>query len=168
MQNQHFVTLLEFNYWANRQVVEAALALTPEQLHAPTAISHGSAFDLIRHTLDVEWSWRLFASNLPAQKLLWEIEDLPDLPAIRAYWPGEYARQLEFVQSLSEADLDRRFDAGTAQGGSPRFIRVYQVLFHITHHAAQHRTELAHYLQSCGLPSPEVDFAAHVTELPGA
>ncbi len=148
MTKQHFLKLLEFNNWANGQIFQAVQQLTPEQLTAPIPISHGNAYDLVRHMLDTEWSWRLFASGGAGQKYLWEVEDVPDLATLIAFWPGEYTRQIEFVQSKSEADLDRSVDYGTAQGGSPHYMTIWQILTHMVIHATQHRTELNAYLET--------------------
>jgi uncharacterized damage-inducible protein DinB len=166
MDSQHFVTLFEFNQWANQQILEGVQKLSPEQLTMTSMISHETAYNLVRHLMDAEWSWRLFASGQSGIKYLWETEDLPDLQALLDFWPSEEVRQLEFVKGLSEADLERVIDAGTAQGASPHFIKVWQILMHVFAHATQHRTELSRFLDYCGQPlGHELDFASYVTEV---
>jgi uncharacterized damage-inducible protein DinB len=75
------LTFLEYSHRANEHVLAKVKRLTPAQLHAPAQVSHGNAFDLVRHMLDSEWSWRLFASGGAGQKYLWEVEAVPDIPA---------------------------------------------------------------------------------------
>jgi uncharacterized damage-inducible protein DinB len=64
------ILFLEYNYWANEHILRYVEQLTSDQLHATARIRHGSAFDLVRHMLDTEWSWRLFASGGVGQKYL--------------------------------------------------------------------------------------------------
>jgi uncharacterized damage-inducible protein DinB len=158
------VSFLEYNYSANEHMLEQVEQLTPDQLHAVTKISHGTAFDLVRHMLDTEWSWRLFARGEAGQKYLWEVEQIPDLPAVRRFWVAERTRMLEYVSSLSEADLDRAVDYGTAQGGQPRYSKVWQILLHVVNHSTHHRSELSRYLEDCGHPVDErdLDFGSFV------
>jgi uncharacterized damage-inducible protein DinB len=151
------VSLLEYNYWANEHILRHVERLTPKQLHAAAKISHGTAFDLVQHMLDAEWSWRLFASGVPGQQYLWEIEDISDLPALRRFWSAERDRMLDYVRSLSEVDLKRAVDYGTAQGGEPRYSKVWQILLHVVNHSTHHRSELSRYLEDCGHPIDERD-----------
>ncbi len=147
-------TLFEFNYWANEQLLDEAAQLAEEQLYGPASVSHGKAFDLIRHMLDVEWSFRLFASGGDGQKFLWQVADVSDLAAVRRFWTAEAGRLFAFLDGLTDDDLDRPIDLGTAQGGAPRFMTIWQILMHVHIHSVQHRSELALYLEVCGRKLP--------------
>jgi uncharacterized damage-inducible protein DinB len=151
------LAFLEYNFSADERICQKVAQLAPEQLHTLAAISHGTAFNLVRHILDTEWSWRLFAAGEGGQKYLWEVEDIPDLPAIQRFWSEEKARMLAFAGSLSEADLGRSVDYGTAQGGQPRFLSVWKILLHVVNHGTHHRSELSRYLEQCGYPVEEQD-----------
>jgi len=161
------VSFLEYNYWANEHVLQQVEQLTPDQLRDKTKISHGTAFDLVRHMLDTEWSWRLFARGEAGQKYLWEVEDIPDLPAIRLVWMAERVRMLDYVRSLSEAELERVADYGTAQGGQPHYSKVWQILLHVVNHSTHHRSELGRFLEDCGHPINEqdVDFTSFIERM---
>jgi uncharacterized damage-inducible protein DinB len=151
------LSFLEYNYQADMHVVEHLEQLTPQQLHTVTTLSHATAFDLVRHMLDTEWSWRLFASGGAGQQYVWDIEELPDLPALRRFWSAERDRMLMYVGSLSEADLERVVDYGTAQGGQPQYAKVWQILLHVVNHSTHHRNELSRLLQEAGYPVAEQD-----------
>ena len=151
------IELFTYNDWANQRILTVAEQLSPAQLTAPANIDHGSAFQTILHMLDVEWSWLLMAQKLPATAMLWEVEALPDLPSIQAYWRAEQARRLAYLQALDEQTLNAPVDYGSAQGRAPESAKLWHILAHILNHSTQHRTELARYLTDCGHSPGELD-----------
>ena len=50
------ISLLNYNYEANEQVLRQVEALTGDALNADANISYGSIFELVRHMADTEWS----------------------------------------------------------------------------------------------------------------
>src|SRR5215211_5123440 len=133
MHSADISTLVEYNNWANRQILNTAARIPPDQLFAtrealaiPAQLSNPSAFDALRHMLDVEWSWRLACEELPATQLLWEVAPLDDLPAVAAYWQSEGERLLAYVRSLSADDLDRAVKPEWAS----RPCRIKHILTH--------------------------------------
>jgi uncharacterized damage-inducible protein DinB len=164
------VSFLEYNYHADQQILHLLERLTAEQLHAQASISHATPFDLARHMLDAEWSWRLFALGGPGQQYLWEVEDVPDLPALLRFLPAERDRMLTYVRSLSDSDLGRVVDFGTAQGGAPKHATVWQILLHIVNHSTHHRSELSRCLEAAGHPidEAEIDYMTFAASPEGA
>ncbi|MEZ4859873.1 MAG: hypothetical protein R3C14_01125 [Caldilineaceae bacterium] len=104
-------TFLAYNHQANAILLCHFAALTPEQGQRATAISHGTALELIRHMVD----------------------------------------------TLSEEALAETIDVGTAQGGSPRYVRRWQIFLHLVNHSTHQRSELSRYLEACGHPVAERD-----------
>lgn len=43
-----------YNQWANQRLLTQLAKLSEAELKAPNQLNHGSAFDLLRHTLDCE------------------------------------------------------------------------------------------------------------------
>lgn len=142
--------LFTYNDWATQRILACVEQLAPEQLTAPANLDHNSAFQTLLHMVDVEWSWRLMAQKIPATALLWEVEDLPDLPSIRAFWHTEQAVRLAYVQALDEQALNAEVEYGSAQGHAPQSAKRWHILTHLVNHGTQHRTELARYLTDCG------------------
>lgn len=150
MERTDILDLLRYNRWANGQILEQMQQLTLAQLMAPANLDHGSAFQTLQHALDVEWSWRLMAQQIPAPKLLAEVADISTLAAITEYWEREASELQIFVQGLDEQKLNSLVDYGTPQGWPARRAKVWQILAHIVDHSTQHRTELARYLTDLG------------------
>jgi uncharacterized damage-inducible protein DinB len=163
MQIADLVTQVEYNNWANQQVLNAAARIPAEQLFAtrealgvPAQLSNPSAFDTLRHVLDVEWSWRLACQEIPATQLLWEVETEPldDLASVATYWQAERERLLAFVRSLSQSDIEREV---TPSWGK-RSCRIEHIVMHIVHHGTFHQTELGWYLTALGHSPGELGF----------
>src|SRR5690242_8399329 len=91
------LSFLEYNYQSDLRALQRVEELSSEQQHAAAQISHGRVYELVRHMADAEWSWRLFALGEGGQKYLWEVEDIPDLPALRRFWSAERERMLDYV-----------------------------------------------------------------------
>lgn len=56
--------LIDYMYWVNGRLLDAAEPLAPAELAAPTAVTTRDLRATFVHELDVEWSWRL---NLQGQ-----------------------------------------------------------------------------------------------------
>jgi uncharacterized damage-inducible protein DinB len=151
------ISLLNYNYEANEQVLRQVEALTGDALNADANISYGSVFELVRHMADTEWSWRRIARGEPAQQLLWEVEDLSDVPALRRFLAEEQTRAVAYVEGLSEDELDRSVSLGSNQDDEPSAARVWQILVHLLNHSTHHRAELSRQLAEVGHPVGEND-----------
>lgn len=152
-----YLTFIEYNNWANGQILDTAAKLSDEQLHSGT-LSHGSAFLTLQHMLNAEWVWRQACIGTPYNDELWRIEPFADLPSLRAYWEAEGQRLLEFVLSLSEADLERKMKPNWTD----ELLEIKYILLHIVNHASNHRSELGWYFTACGYSPGEPEFADYM------
>jgi uncharacterized damage-inducible protein DinB len=159
MQPSDYVSLVQFNQWANNRLLDIVAKLSTEQLHAEAGLSFGSAFHTLRHMLDVDWSWRLICQGQEASKMLWEVEPMEDFEGMRAYWEPEAQRLVDFVRSLSGDDLERM--AGTPSGDNKAFS-VKQILTHIVIHDTGHRNEIGWYFTRLGHSPGDMDYLDYV------
>lgn len=155
-----------FNNWAMQRILAQAAKLSDEKLRKEGQMTHGSAFQMLLHTLDTEWSWRIVCQDGVQTKMLWEVEELPDLDAISRYWQKEHEQMLAYLQSLSDADLGRDVDYGSILSDSPRTAKVAHLLGHILYHTSNHRSELAVYLTQCGHSPGDMDFLDFINSRP--
>ena len=140
--------------WANDRILTTAAELSDAQLRGSATLDHGSAFDTLRHLVDVDWSWReLCIGNDVGDTYVWDHGiALDDLPAIHSFCVQEDARLRRYVESLEEPALS---ESVTSSPGSawPRWL----ILAHVMNHGTQHRSELARYLTECGHSPGELD-----------
>lgn len=155
MDGNTLLDLLHYHEWANARILATIAQLPAEQLTAPAALDHGTAWQTLLHLVDVEWSWRLIAQDQPAPPMLWEIETFADLPHLVTFWQGEQATLRDYVQILDTAALQASVEFGAAE--APQQAKRWHILFHLLNHSTQHRTELARYLTERGHSPGELD-----------
>lgn len=148
MTRDDILYLIEYHNRANQIIFDAAAQLSAEQLQRADEFDLGTAFNTLRHIVDVDWSWREFCNgNDVGQTYIWDLVPMPDLAAVRAFWDKDHAELLTYVQSLDDAALQKEFTVGSSR---PRQVKRWQILAHVVNHGTQHRSELARYFTECG------------------
>ena len=112
--------LVRFHAWANDRILTTAAGLSDEEFRRTANLDHGSAFQTLRHLVDVDWSWREFCmGNDVGETYVWDHGvALDDLPAIHAFCLEEDARLRSFVESLDDAALTEPWRTSRDRGGS--------------------------------------------------
>ena len=156
MVRDSLLALVRFHAWANDRILRTATGLSDAQLRRETVFDHGSAFETVRHLVDVDWSWREFCiGNDVGQTYVWDHGfALDDLPAIHAFSLEEDARLRRHVESLDDAALTEPLAVGVDPDDRvPRWL----IIAHVVNHGTQHRSELARYLTECGHSPGDLD-----------
>lgn len=166
MRRDELILHFAYNQWANQRILTQMAKLDEAELKRPDQVNHGSAYQLLLHTLDTEWGWRIICQEGIATELLWKVEELPDLRSIVRFWQTEHEQVLAYLQGLSDDDLDQVIDFGAIQGGQSKTAIVWQLLFHILYHSNNHRSELARFLTERGHSPGDLDFLNALSELP--
>ena len=154
MDGDSLLALVRFHAWANDRILTKAAGLSDEELRKAAVFDHGSAFQTLRHLVDVDWSWREFCTgNDVGETYVWDHGfELDDLPAIHAFCLEEDRRLRTYVESLDDAAVNEWLSM-SADFGAPRWL----VLAHVVNHGTQHRSELARYLTECGHSPGDLD-----------
>lgn len=154
MDADTLLAFVRFHAWANDRILTTAAGLSDDEFRRTAVLDHGSAFDTLRHLVDVDWSWRQSCiGNDIGQTYVWDHGYvLDDLPAIHAFCVEEDARLRSYVKSFDDAALTESL-ALSADFARPRWL----VVAHIVNHGTQHRSELAHYLSQCGHSPGDLD-----------
>jgi uncharacterized damage-inducible protein DinB len=148
------LAFVRFHAWANDRILTTTAALSDEELRRTANLDHGSAFQTLRHLVDVDWSWREFCiGNDVGATYVWDHGfELDDLAAVHAFCLEEDERLRTFVGSLQDEAL------GEPWGTDPDFRPPrWLVVAHVVNHGTQHRSELARYLTECGHSPGELD-----------
>lgn len=141
----------DHHVWATIRVIDACLALAPEQLDTAVPGTYGSILETLRHLVsaDASYLWVLSDGRRP------EIEAAEmGLAELRAAveergpeWTAVVDRDLD-----PEEVVVRHRDDGT-DSHAPRSIRLAQVL----HHGTDHRSQVCTALTSLGVEPPAID-----------
>ncbi len=155
MNNEDVLFLVRYHVRANERILEKTAELSDQEFRRPAGFDHGTAFQTLRHLVDVEWSWREFLNgNDVGETYLWDVSPMTDLQSISAFSADEHARLLAYVGSLDQRDLDEPLVIGDEE---PVDVPRWQLLAHIVNHGTQHRSELARYLTECGHSPGDLD-----------
>jgi uncharacterized damage-inducible protein DinB len=150
------LAFVRFHAWANDRILTTAAGLSDDEFRRTANLDHGSAFQTLRHLVDVDWSWREFCiGNDVGDTYVWDHGfALDDLPAIHALCLEEDARLRSYVESVDEAALTESLAMSADVNDTvPRWL----ILVHVVNHGTQHRSELARYLTECGHSPGDLD-----------
>jgi uncharacterized damage-inducible protein DinB len=150
------LAFIRFHAWSNDRILTTADGLSDEEFRRPAVLDHGSAFQTLRHLVDVDWSWREFCiGNDIGDSYVWDHGfALDDLPAIHAFCLEEDARLRSYVESLDDTALTESLVlSADPDDAVPRWL----ILAHVVNHGTQHRSELARYLTECGHSPGDLD-----------
>ena len=137
--------------WASVRLIDACLALTPEQLQTNVPGTYGSILDTQRHIVGADASYLHVLSGMRTAQIE---EDEMDLAALRATMERhgpEWAAVLDADPDPS-AMVTRHRDDGT-DSHAPAGIRLAQVL----QHGTDHRSQICTALTTLGIEPPEID-----------
>jgi uncharacterized damage-inducible protein DinB len=161
MQLAELMTLYDYNYWANRLLIDSAAQLTSEQFTQPTACSFGSLHRTLVHIMGAEWLWRMRMQERLSPPALLAAEDFPTLADVRTRWQTEEQAMRGFLAGLSAEDLTQPLHYNDTRGNQ-HTTPLWQVLLHLVLHGMQHRSEAAAMLTDFGHSPGNIDFILYV------
>jgi uncharacterized damage-inducible protein DinB len=137
--------------WATQCVIDACLALEPEQLDTAVPGTYGSIIDTVRHTVGADSD---YLNSLTGGRTPVIDEDQMDLAALRGAIDANGPEWAALVTEAIDPDRDvvRHRDDGT-DSHAPLGIRLAQVL----HHGTDHRSQICTALTSLGIEPPAID-----------
>lgn len=153
--------LFEHNTDANRRITERAGELSPAELDAPGGAGPGSIRQTLFHLFDVEWSWRRAIEN---GEMPGEIRAPSDFSTPTDLWEFHQTedRQMHaLLENLNDAGLGKALQLRGWREGTPQ-PRAWEILFHIYHHSAHHRSEIAAMLTSHDHSPGDLDFLDYI------
>jgi uncharacterized damage-inducible protein DinB len=149
------MSLIDYMYWANERILDAAERLSTEAFLATTSLTTRSLRATLVHELDVEWSWRL---NLQGQLSEGTEElrpdDYADVAAIREHWRRDESEMRAWLDGMTDADTEAPVGSELSRDSRP----LWQYLSHIVFHAAQQQSDAATLLTIAGQSPGELGY----------
>ena len=140
--------LFTYNDWANKRALQAASALTTEQFTKPLGNSFSSVRDTLAHLYGAETIWlRRFKGESPSA--FPDTSQIHDIVSLRKHWDPVASELLNYVTSLTQADIDRVVEYKTMKFGvysNP----LWQSLQHVANHGTHHRGQITTMLRQLG------------------
>ena len=138
--------------WATLRLVDACLALSPQQLEGTVPGTYGSILDTLRHLIGSD-AWDLFVATGDCASLINEADmHLSELRAAMEshgpVWSRLLAQDLDPDAVLDEVDEDDGYERHLAMS-----IQLAQAL----HHGTDHRSQICTALTVLDVEPPAID-----------
>lgn len=147
--------LYVYTRWANDQVVAACEAIPTDDVHRDLGGSFPSVLATLEHVAAADWVWlERWQGRSPGG--FPDGVDTSSLEAIHRYWQDIQDRRAVWLESLTDADLDRVVAYRNTKGGAYEG-RLSDLLTHVVNHSTYHRGQLVTYLRQLGHPAPSTD-----------
>jgi uncharacterized damage-inducible protein DinB len=152
MNLKELQTLVDYHYWARDRMLDAAAALTPDQLTRDMGGSFRSVRDTLAHLYAAEWAWcsrwngvspTAFPADMPA-----------DVAAIRARWTELESDVRAVLDRMGEHGIDQTIEYKMLSGEARASI-FWQMLQHVVNHASYHRGQVTTMLRQLGAAPPQ-------------
>jgi uncharacterized damage-inducible protein DinB len=154
MNVEDFVSLYDFNAWADRRTLDACAALDDAQFVQDLGSSFPSVRDTLVHSMLVEWVWLERWHNRAPDK--YPTTEFPNLASVRARWTEIERDLLTYISSLKAEDLPRIMRHKT-MAGVPQAQPLSQMLQHLVNHGTYHRGQLATMLRQLNAKPASTD-----------
>jgi uncharacterized damage-inducible protein DinB len=156
MMPEIFKRLYIHNDWANGQALDAAARLSPEAYDEKVGPGWGSVGATLAHVADAD---RVWLRRWQGERGTVNPDDpaYAELPSLRAAWTATMAKRQDFLDNLTEASLRAPIAYRNTKGDA--FSQpLWELLYHVLLHSADHRGHLAVMLTEHGQPTPPMDF----------
>lgn len=155
--------LFEYNRWANLRFLDAADALTAEELERYFASSFPSVLETLAHMLEAEWIWlRRWNGSPPAEAP--DDWDLSSVASLREIWDGQWEEQKRFLDGLGPDGPEKRLEYRLLSGTSDA-QPLGELMHHVVNHGTYHRGQLTTLLRQLGKTPPSTDYVRYLREL---
>ncbi|MGD0939617.1 MAG: DinB family protein [Terracidiphilus sp.] len=159
VSRQMLLYLVNYMAWADRQLLSACAALTPEEQNQDMGLSHSGILRTLRHIYIAESIWlkHLIESKLPPFSVFADPKRLPltpaepDLCTLQRCWPDVWRCFHQYVETAPEAELAGEL---RAVGGG---IHRWKILLHVVNHGTLHRGQIMGMLRQLGKQPPATD-----------
>jgi uncharacterized damage-inducible protein DinB len=145
------VELIRYNAWANQQVLAVCQNLSQSQLTTPIPGAYGFILNTIGHMLAAEADYiGRITGTRPQPSFNWE--DGPGLAEMTAFAAQVGEAFLGVIQRVPPTQMVHE-----AEDGKFLDYQARQLFMQVVIHGVEHRINVTTYLNSLGIPLPELD-----------
>ena len=160
---EHFRTFARYNSWANARLYAACAELPDAEYLKPRQSFFRSLHGALNHVLVADRIWLARFQGQDHHIRALDQQLYGELAGLRVARQAEDAMIREFVESLSDADLDRplsyRNMAGEKQTG-----KLGRLLAHLFNHQTHHRGQAHDQLSQTAVAPPPLDLLFYLRE----
>jgi uncharacterized damage-inducible protein DinB len=158
----HALFLFQYNQWANRKILDACAALSPEQFSRDLGTSFQSVRGTLVHMYGAEWVWQeriagRWHPSLPAAT------GFPDCASVRAMLEEKDRDLIDYVSKLTASEMESVLQYKNLEGkefSSP----IWQILHQLSNHGTYHRGQIVTLLRQLGAKAVSTDIIGFYRE----
>ncbi len=167
MNQDFFVQLYDYTFWAERKLFDCVLALSDAQYRQPISFSIGPICAHVVHLMSVEHWWFYFLKTGVIDFIDDEAAMAQPREALRAQWDEVERDVRAYLATLTADELARKVKPPFwKEDRAP--IAVWQALLQVANHSTDHRAQaLAMLHTQFGAPTFEQDLLEYLAERGG-
>ena len=155
----HARLLIEYNTWANEQILEKALSLEDSALEQEGGgASKGTILGNLQHLASAQDVWLRRWQRKP-----WRRYEPPARAQIASAFAESHAALEDFVRELADDDWYRIVNYDDT-AGNPHAVALGALITHVVNHGTLHRGEAGMLLAAHGRSPGDLDFVYFVIE----
>ena len=143
--------------WANRLILDACAALTPEQLAPPVLGTYGSIETTLRHLIQADSFYLWVHDGSEGEGPPIRSEDTLSIAELRAANDRHAEGYRELLAGAQDPDIDVAEHGEGWDYVATLGIRVAQIV----HHGSDHRSQICTGLTALGVAPPDIDLWAY-------
>jgi uncharacterized damage-inducible protein DinB len=153
---------LNYTAWASSRLVNAASALSPQELMRDFGTANHNVLGTLVHVYagDRIWLGRI-EGNPPARFIVPE-QDM-HLAVLQNDWPALLGRWKQWGALLTEDSIQREISYKDSKG-NPYVTPVWQIVLHVVNHGTHHRGQVSGFLRAMGHTPPPLDLRVYYQE----
>ncbi len=145
---------IDYTAWASAQLVEAAAALSEEELTRDFGTADKSVLGTLVHIFGADLVWLRRLKGEPAAVFLTEADY--QLTVIQNDWPALYRQWKEWGAALTDQGVAADLSYADLRG-NPFRQPIGQLVLHVVNHATHHRGQAAGFIRAMGRTPPKLD-----------
>jgi len=150
-----------YTSWASGLLVQAASALTHEELTRDFGTADRSVLGTLVHVFGADRIWLARLKGEPAKTYLTDTDYR--LSVLQDDWPALYERWKEWAAGLTDEAAGAEVSYQDMRG-NPWRQPLGQLVLHVVNHGTHHRGQVSGFLRAMGHVPPKLDLVTYYRE----
>ncbi|HYP08575.1 MAG TPA: DinB family protein [Bryobacteraceae bacterium] len=153
IDSEFLVLQLDYTRWANEHSLEAARALSEEELTRDLGNSYGGVLGTLLHIFHADRVWLSRLEGRPRATMADEGESWT-LPSLAVAWADIAERYRAWASNVTDAQAILEYKN---LAGKPGSLPLWQVIMHVVNHGTYHRGQITTMVRQLGKPPISTD-----------
>jgi uncharacterized damage-inducible protein DinB len=150
---------LSYTAWASSRLVDAASALSPEELVKDFATADRNVLGTLVHVFAADRVWLGRIEGNPPARFMVPEQDM-HLKVLRTDWPALNERWKQWAALLTEDSILKDISYKDTKGNA-YVTPTWQIVLHVANQGTHHRGQASGFLRAMGHVPPPLDLIAY-------